>query len=229
MRDDDQTLRLTGADRRWKKPAEEIPSASELLKRFRNGDAAAFEDLVQANEQWALAIATKYTGDPHIAENAVQRAFVKVYMTEGSGTTATFDRTRSFRPWFGTIVIRQCTDILRAEHRSPTVSLSELLESEGEESRHLRDDSTSPYLDAVGAEIRDAISACTANLPAPQREVIDHYYVLGYTFEEIADIQKCAVSTVHYRHRVALKAIEKALRESGFHGEDYVEYKPTNP
>lgn len=229
MGDDDRTLRLAGAKGRWKKTAEPVPTANELLERFRNGDAGAFEILVQANEQWALAVATKYTGDAGIAERAVQAAFVKVYLNEGSGTTATFDPTRPFRPWFRTIVIHQCTNILRVEHRHPMVSLTELLESEGEESRYLRDDSTSPFLYAVGAEIREAIGTCAAGLPAPQREVIELYYALGNTFEEIAEIQNCAVSTVHYRHAKALKEIGRALRKSGFHGEDYVEYKPTNP
>ena len=85
----------------------------DLLLRFaRSGDREALGILFQRHAGYAYRTALTVLGDPGMAEDAVQEAFLKVMRSAGS-----FDPGRPLRPWLKTLVIRTAMDRLRAERR----------------------------------------------------------------------------------------------------------------
>jgi hypothetical protein len=73
--------------------AEEQIEDRELLLRVRNGDAAAFEALVQRYLPRARVLARRLMHDPDDADDLVQDAFLRAL-----GRIATFDVDRAFGP-----------------------------------------------------------------------------------------------------------------------------------
>src|SRR5687768_2484476 len=71
----------------------------QLLLRYRDdGDRRAFEDLVRRYEQELFSYLRRYLGDPGMAEDVFQAAFLQVHLKCGA-----FEADRKFRPWLYTI------------------------------------------------------------------------------------------------------------------------------
>src|SRR5450759_5978905 len=92
---------------------------TDLVERAREGDARAFDRLVQ--EHYVLAYNTAYRmlGNPDQAEDATVEAFARAYRS--------LDRFRgesSFSTWLYRIVTNVCLDYLRGPTQ-PTISLDE--------------------------------------------------------------------------------------------------------
>jgi len=71
----------------------------DLIQRARNGDVAAFEELVRTHQAIALRVAVLVMGDRSDAEDVTQEAFVKAYHALGR-----FRQDSRFRPWLLRIV-----------------------------------------------------------------------------------------------------------------------------
>ena len=66
----------------------------ELIRRARQNDPAAWEDLLRLHQDAAFRLAYLLLGDSAEAEEAAQEAFVRAYRSLGR-----FDERRPFRPW----------------------------------------------------------------------------------------------------------------------------------
>jgi RNA polymerase sigma-70 factor (ECF subfamily) len=67
---------------------------AELIRRARQGDGAAWEALVLANQEGAFRFAYLFLGDAGQAEDVAQEAFIRAFRSLDR-----FDPTRPFRPW----------------------------------------------------------------------------------------------------------------------------------
>lgn len=175
----------------------------ELMLRFRNGEEACFEELVERHKQRVFNIAYRYLGTIHDAEDVAQETFVKVYLAK--------DRYRpeaKFTTWLYTICKNTCFNVLR--RMGAFVSIDQPLELEGGLVEPRIPDTTEPSpADAAqrheqAAIVRKAIDT----LPANQKMVVilSRYDELSY--EEIAEIMDCSVEAVKsllHRARLSLK------------------------
>jgi RNA polymerase sigma-70 factor (ECF subfamily) len=82
---------------------------AELIRRAKDGDAAAFGELVLRHQRAALRLATVVLGSAEGAEDVTQEAFVKAYLTLGR-----FREEAAFRPWLYRII----TNTARNQRRS---------------------------------------------------------------------------------------------------------------
>ena len=133
-----------------------LPAASHdeahLVARCVNGDAAAFEPLVERYHRPLFAAATRLLGDREAARDATQVAFLKGYQS-----LATYDPAQRFFSWIYRILMNECLNTLRA--RRPTQALGDVAEParrDGVEAQELR------------IEVRRAL----LQLPRGQRDVI---------------------------------------------------------
>src|SRR5689334_8070706 len=92
-------------------------SERALVERSQRGDVAAFNRLVEIHQSGAYALALRMLGDPDLAADVTQEAFLSAYRAIGSF------RGASFRAWLWRIVSNGCLDHFRAQTRRPTVSL----------------------------------------------------------------------------------------------------------
>lgn len=81
----------------------------ELIIRVREGDNLAFEALVGKYRNSAVLFAYGYLSDFHIAEEVVQDAFVKLYLSIDKYDS----KKASLKTYLFTIVKRLCIDSIR--------------------------------------------------------------------------------------------------------------------
>ncbi len=175
----------------------------ELLERTAGGDRRAFERFVEAHEAAVLRYVRTRTGDPAVAEDALQETFIAAWRN-----AHTFRGTGSARPWLLTIA----RNAVRRQYRRPAGA----------------PDAFEP-LDAVAARAgwgRDADGAWTDRIAAGQvvergfralspddREVLVLRDLEGFGNEEVAELLGLSLSAVKSRvHRARLRFME-SVRE----------------
>ena len=173
-----------------------------LVERARQGDEAAYGELVTRYQ--ALAVRTAYviTGDGADADEAAQEAFVKAYFA--------LDRFRSgapFRPWLLRIVANEAINRRKAAGRRPTVGLSVAGD------RPSADTALSPEGAALAAERRDAVVAALRRLRDEDRLVIAYRYFFELSEAEMADALAVPRGTVKSRLSRAMGRLRAVLAE----------------
>ena len=128
---------------------------AELVARCRNGDAEAWNELVERFSRYVYAIAMQaFRLGPHDAEDVFQEVFARVYQH--------LDRLRSddaIRPWIAQLTRRLCIDRLRSARREGPAE-EELLEPGGVDESLARLDEAMTVrasLDAVGETCREIL------------------------------------------------------------------------
>src|SRR2546427_3345549 len=96
-----------------------------LVHASKNGDIAAFEELVKRYDSKLLRIAQHVTHSREDAQDAVQEAFLKAFQK-----LEQFQENSKFSTWLVRIVINQSLMKLRKQHRKREVSIDEGFQTE---------------------------------------------------------------------------------------------------
>ena len=89
-----------------------------LMLRVKEGDSAAFTELVDKYKQPVMNLVTRMLRDPTEAEDVAQNVFVQVYRSAHR-----YETTAKFSTWLFTIARRRAIDHLR--RRKPQTALVE--------------------------------------------------------------------------------------------------------
>lgn len=182
---------------------------SDLIKRCKNGDREAFNELFAQHESKVINIAYGMLSDRDDAYDAAQEVFIKIYKNISS-----FKENSSLSTWIYRITSNTCNDFLRKRQRSAgTVSIHASLDEEGREIE-LRDTAPLPEEYAEHNEAQRAVRIAISELSDEYREIITLCDVEDMSYEKIADILKCPVGTVKSRLNRARKALKKKLSEN---------------
>ena len=168
----------------------------ELLRRFVEGDVAAFETIFREAEPDIYRWLLRMVQDPAIAEDLVIETFWRVYRSR-----ATFDWTQSFQAWARRIATNVARDHLRRRPRE--VGLPQSL------STPLRPDP------AVSQDIARKVRQAIAALPPRHRIVVVLALVNEVPYSEIADALGLPVGTVKSRVFHAVRRLRRRLRQLG--------------
>lgn len=167
---------------------------TELVRRAREGDKSAFEELYRINAGRIYALCLRMAADPVRAEELTQDVFVRAWEK-----LSTFRGDAAVSSWL---------------HRIAVNTL--LQQRRGEERRAARRQAAAPTSD--GAAPRDTAAAvdlerAIAALPPGARSAFVLYDVEGYKYEEIAGMTGLAVGTlksqVHRARRLLREALER--------------------
>jgi RNA polymerase sigma-70 factor (ECF subfamily) len=175
-------------------PGVNEPADPILVRRFLDGDAAAFEALVRRHEGKVYAVCLRILGDAEEAADAAQDTFLTVVRKLDQ-----FRGDAAFTTWLHRIAVNACYDVLRTKRRRPML--------------HLASDDPQPepgppepdHGDEV-AGTRDA-AAALARIPEEFRVALVLADVEDLPYEEIARVLDVPVGTVKsrvHRGRVAL-------------------------
>ena len=146
-------------------------------------------------------MATRITGDPSVAQDVVQDAFVGIWKNASRYTS---DRA-SARTWILSITHHRAVDIIR--RRRPTVEMPEG-EAPSTPSQLLLPDIWPEVSQRIDADVvREALAA----LPLAQRQAIELAYFGGLTQQEIAVRTDAPLGTVKSRVRLGLLQLRRAL------------------
>ncbi|MEM7128252.1 MAG: sigma-70 family RNA polymerase sigma factor [Chloroflexota bacterium] len=168
-----------------------------LVLTAQRGDLDAFTEIVVQFQDMAYAIAYSASGDPHLAEDAAQEAFVEAYRH-----LSKLDNAAAFPGWFQTIIKRQVNRLTR---RKQIVSL------ELNEALDLSTDHNAIDVLIEKKEMRQFVQSAIRALPDHERQVIALFYMTGYSQQEIADFLHVRVSTVKNRLFSARKRLRKRM------------------
>lgn len=184
-------------------------SDEELLGRFQQGDAGAFERLLRRHRGPLYTFATRMLGDPQRAEDVAQETFLRI--VRGA---ADWEARARFATWMYTIARNLCADASRREkvRRGPDGQASGAAEPGVED---LSGDDPSPERAAESSRLRPLLLRALAALPEEQREVFVLREQAGLPFREIAQVAGINENTAKSRMRYALEGLRRALAEAG--------------
>ena len=158
-----------------------------LLRRAREGDAAAYGDLARLHRPAALRVATVVLGATDGADDVVQLALERAWRS-----LHRFDIERPFRPWLLRIVANAARNDRRARGRHAALTTrAGVAES--------RLTPLTPEELAVDAEERLMVLEALSSLGAADRLVIALRHFEDLTEAEMADVLGCRPGTVKSR------------------------------
>ncbi len=183
----------------------------ELVARSVGGDLDSFNQLVLRWERPIYALAYRVIGREEDARDVAQEAFLRAFRALGG-----FKGQAKFSSWLYRITLNLCRDWIRRERRTPIAQTPEgvdLIELAGE---------TSPTesIEALVSrrQLGRAVEKAMALLPDEQRTAIILKEYHGLTFQEIADLLDCPLSTVKTRLYQGLSVLRRHLRDAGVEG-----------
>ncbi|HET6379609.1 MAG TPA: sigma-70 family RNA polymerase sigma factor [candidate division Zixibacteria bacterium] len=171
-----------------------------MVERARSGDRTAFARLMEHHQSACYGLAYRLIGDPDLAADATQDAFVHAYEAIGRF------RGGIFRSWLLRITANASYDILRRTQRRPATTLPDTDEGEAE----LPDSAApNPVTEAGRTELYRHLDLALRRLPEDQRIAVVLCDVYGMDYNEVAAFTRSALGTVKSRiHRGRLRLRE---------------------
>ncbi len=189
-------------------------SDADLVARARQGDSAAFGELVDRHRTAVYRATRAALGSHADADDAAQDAFVAAYER-----LASFRGDASFKTWLLTIAWHQAINRRRSQARW----WRHIVEpARGDHGRadpvevDVASAAPSPEQAAAGEQLQRAILDEIQALSATLRDTLLLAQAGELTYDEIAAMTKTPVGTIKWRVSEARKVIRKKLTERGF-------------
>jgi RNA polymerase sigma-70 factor (ECF subfamily) len=188
----------------------DAPDASQraLLARLREGDDAAFEELVRSQGGRLLAVARRFLANEEDARDAVQEAFLSAFRSLDR-----FEGNARLSTWLHRILVNAALMKLRTRRRKPEKSIEDLLPRFLEDG-HLAIPASewrkTPEAELERRELREIVQRSIQELPENYRNVLMLRDIEGLDTEEAANlmgISANAVKTRLHRARQALRGL----------------------
>lgn len=188
---------------------------TELMLRFKKGDARAFEGLLARHRRGVFNFCLKMLGDRSAAEDAMQEVFLRVVRSAKE-----WERQAKLTTWIYTIARNHCIDAIRKAGYRKTASLDHALnDAEGDATplseRVADEEGIAPDRGAESVRMRAVLGRALAALPDEQREVFVMREHAGMPFKDIAAVVGVPENTVKSRMRYALEHLRDSLRGAG--------------
>lgn len=178
---------------------------ADLMRRWRQGDGAAFEALVVRWQQPVARFLYRVTGRADRVADLCQDVFLRVYHA-----ASRYREEGAFPAWLYRIALNVARDSARKSRRDPKPL------GVGEPScPSARTDEA-----AARRELEGRLALAVAELPEPLRVVLALRHDEGLSFEEIARLTGTPASTLKSRFAVALTRLRTRLRELGIGPEE---------
>ena len=165
-----------------------------LVRAARQGDTAAFEELVARHRNRIYVRALSMVRNEEEAIDLSQEAWIK-----GWQRLPQFLGESSFATWITRIVINGCLDYLRKKKRQRIESIEELNAESGGVERQMAVVTVNPTARLERAELRQRIDQALGQLSYEQRTVLVLREFEQMDYKEIAKTLRCARGTVMSR------------------------------
>jgi RNA polymerase sigma-70 factor (ECF subfamily) len=173
---------------------------AELIQRARQGDASAWEPLVQAHQESVFRLSYLLLGDTDDAQDVAQETFLRAYRS-----LHLYDASRPLRPWILSIAANLSRNRRRAAGRY-LAALRRLV---------VADPPDRISIEEKSAQNMEAQSLWEAvqRLDEAGRQVVDLRYFLALSVEETAEVLGVAAGTVKSRLHRALSRLRSLVKD----------------
>lgn len=179
-----------------------------LVRRAREGDRAACEELFRRHRNDSYRLAYRYLGNEQDALDVVQEAMIKAFTA-----LAQFDGRSGYRSWLLKIVRNTALDWGRRRRRQTAIAAPvgpAIRVGSGENDRDpgVLDD---PSRRLQRQDLRAALYEGLDRLSATLRETFILFAELGMSYKDIAEVQDVPVGTVMSRIHAARAKLQADL------------------
>ena len=186
-----------------------------LMLRVKQGDRAAFEELVEKYRQPVMNLVYRTLPDAIEAQDLAQHVFLQVFKSAHR-----YEVSARFSTWIFTIARNLCLNEIRRRSRHPADSLDATAPGDDEQPlRQFEDAKTfSPTEAMLQGELERKIEEALAELPEKQRTAILLCRQDELSYEEIAAVLGCSLSATKsliHRGRETLKEKLKPYLRTG--------------
>lgn len=183
----------------------DVKAAMSFLKRFREGDAGAFEEIVRAHQDRVYNLCRYMLGNARDAEDAAQDVFIKAYRNLNA-----FEPAPSFSAWLYRIAVNTCIDYRR---KAPLLSFFRTSAEGRELTMEPRSALPSPEKSYESKVMGTAIEKSLSRISGKLRTVIVLKEIEGLSYEEISSVLGISIGTVKSRISRARDELKKLLRD----------------
>ncbi|HXG91834.1 MAG TPA: sigma-70 family RNA polymerase sigma factor [Blastocatellia bacterium] len=192
--------------------ATEITHASELelVSRAREGDEAAFEEIVRRYSPRVFQIASRFFRNRSIVEEIAQEVFLKAFRELRS-----FEGRGSFEGWLSRIATNRCLNELRSAKRRPESPVADLTDEQVDWlDNHLSDISAARHQASVESAVAaDLAEKVLGTLSPDDRLVLTLLDGEELSVKEIAAMTGWSESKVKVQAFRARRRMRKAVEE----------------
>src|SRR5690348_8189257 len=179
----------------------------ELVARSQSGDVESFNQLILRWERPIYALAYRVLGREEEARDVCQEAFLRAFRALPG-----FKGQAKFSSWLYRITLNLCRDWIRRHRRAPVSQIPE--ETDPMELAAQVGPVESIEDLAARRELTVVVEQAMERLPEEQRTAIVLKEYHGLTFQEIADLVGCPLSTVKTRLYQGLSVLRRELEKS---------------
>lgn len=179
----------------------------ELVALSIEGDRDSFDQLVQRWERQIFALAYRTLGREDDARDVCQETFLRAYRALPG-----FKGEAKFSSWIYRIALNLCRDWMRKQRRTPVVQAPEGVDLADLAAERGPVESIETLV--ARRQLSNKVAVAMRTLPDEQRTAILLKEFHGLTFQEIAEMQGCPLSTVKTRLYQGLTVLRRQLAES---------------
>lgn len=183
-------------------------SDEELVVLSQGGDVDSFNQLILRWERPIYALAYRVIGREEDARDVCQETFLRAFRALPG-----FKGQAKFSSWLYRIALNLCHDWMRRQRRVPLAALPDDVDPLDLAAESSAVESVEDLV--ARRRLSDAVEQAMALLPEEQRTAIILKEYHGLTFQEIADLQGCPLSTVKTRLYQGLSVLRRHLERQG--------------
>jgi len=175
--------------------------SERLVEAARDGDRAAFDELVRLYQQSAMQVALGVLCDANEASEAVQASFVKAFLNIGK-----LREPKSFKVWLLRIVGNVAISRRKAARRR-----AEMHNASGKQPVVGRQ--SDPEQEVVAQELKETIRKAMLKLSKKEAMALTLFGIQDLPQKQVAEIMECSTETVRWHVFRARRKLEVLLRE----------------
>lgn len=174
-----------------------LPQESEasLVSRAQQGDRSAYGELVRRYYQQVVGVVYRMCGDPHLADDAAQEAFIQAWLH-----LASYRPQASLRNWLYRISVNAAIDALRRQKSTIDIDDQQIISDVGD-----------PEPSLEQRERSEQVRKAVLMLSSASRSVLILREYEGLSYQEIADALDISIGTVMSRLSYARKRLLELL------------------
>lgn len=178
----------------------------ELVRKSKEGDIEAFEELIRLYEKRIYNIAFRMAGDRDDAFDIAQEVCIRIFRSIGK-----FRENSSFSTWVYRITSNVCIDEMR-KRRTNVVPLA-VASDDGEYEIPIADEGKLPDEVLESREMSEAVRSCILELEPEYRMMIILRDINGYSYDEISKVLDVNMGTVKSRLNRARGMLKTKIKD----------------